>query len=86
MIIGGINFTALSINVGDAMIIYGNFIQAVINFLIIAFVVFLLVKGINEAQRKMAGPKEEKKAAPPAPTAEEKLLAEIRDLLKKRTV
>lgn len=85
MIIGGVNFTGLSITVGDAMIMYGNFIQAVINFLIIAFVIFLLVKGINEAQRKMTGPEKEK-AAPPAPSAEEKLLAEIRDLLKKRTV
>lgn len=86
MIIGGINFSGLSITVGEAMVMYGNFIQAVINFLIIAFVVFLLVKAINEAQSKLAKPKEEKKAAPPAPTAEEKLLAEIRDLLKKRTV
>ncbi|MDI9546578.1 MAG: large-conductance mechanosensitive channel protein MscL [Chloroflexota bacterium] len=86
MIIGGVDFTSLSITIGEAQILYGSFIQAVINFLLIAFVVFLLVKAINEAQRRMAGPKVEEKAAPPEPSAEEKLLMEIRDLLKKRTV
>ena len=67
---------------------YGNFISAVINFLILAFVVFLLVKGLN----KMAalGKKKEEEAAaaeppaPPAPSKEEVLLAEIRDLLKEK--
>ena len=67
---------------------YGNFIAAVINFLILALVVFFLVKGINkmvEAAKK----KEEEAAvaeppAPPAPSAEEVLLAEIRDLLKNK--
>ena len=64
---------------------YGNFISAVINFLILAIVVFLIVKGLNKLSE--IGKKKEEEApaeepAPPEPTAEEKLLAEIRDLLK----
>ena len=67
---------------------YGNFISAIINFLILAFVVFFLVKGINKLSE--LGKKEEEEAAPaeepapPAPSAEEVLLTEIRDLLKER--
>ena len=63
---------------------YGNFISAVINFLILAFVVFLLVKGLNklsEVGKKKEEPAPEAPPAPPEPTAEEKLLTEIRDLL-----
>ena len=62
---------------------WGNFISAVINFFILAFVVFMLVKGLNklsEIGKKEEAPAEE--PAPPEPTAEEKLLIEIRDLLK----
>ncbi|MDQ7959607.1 MULTISPECIES: large conductance mechanosensitive channel protein MscL [Flavobacterium] len=59
---------------------YGMFLSAVINFLIVAFVLFLVVKGINAARKKEA----EAPAAPPAPTNEEKLLMEIRDALKNR--
>jgi len=59
---------------------YGNFLQASLNFLIIAFVIFLLVKGINSLKRQEAA----KPAEPPAPTAQEKLLMEIRDLLAKK--
>ena len=67
---------------------YGNFISAIINFLILAFVVFFLVKGINKLSE--LGKKEEEEAAPaeepapPAPSAEEVLLTEIRDLLKEK--
>ena len=57
---------------------YGLFINAVVKFTIIAFVLFLVVKGINSLRRKEA----EKPADPPAPTTEEKLLTEIRDALK----
>lgn len=60
---------------------YGLFLSAVINFLIVAFVLFLVVKGINAARKKEA----EAPAAPPAPTNEEKLLMEIRDALKNRS-
>ena len=66
---------------------YGNFISAVINFFILAFVVFMIVKGLN-ALTEMAKKKEEEKpaapAAPPAPSKEEVLLTEIRDLLKEK--
>ena len=78
-----ISFAQLSFTVNGAVIAYGNFIQAVLNFLIMAFIVFCLVKALNKLHRKKA----EAPAAPPAPpqpTAEEKLLAEIRDLLKER--
>ena len=78
-----ISFADLSFTVNGAVIAYGNFIQAVLNFLIMAFIVFCLVKALNKLHRKKA----EAPAAPPAPpqpTAEEKLLAEIRDLLKER--
>ena len=65
---------------------YGNFISAVINFLILALVVFFLVKGLNKlseiGKKKEEAPAEE--PAPPEPSNEEKLLAEIRDLLKNR--
>ena len=59
---------------------YGQFIQTVVNFLIIAFAVFLMVKGINMLRRKVEHEAEEKKESPPPP--EEKLLTEIRDILK----
>lgn len=77
IIIGGVNFTGLSVQVGEAQVLYGNFIQAIINFLIIALVIFLLVKAVNTAMRK----KVEEPAGPPVPSLEEKLLTEIRDLL-----
>lgn len=85
--VGGIDFSALSIQLraaeGDipaVAIRYGAFINAVISFLITAWAVFLLVKGMNQLQKKPI----EAPAAPPAPTASEALLAEIRDLLAKR--
>ena len=58
---------------------YGVFLSAVINFIIVAFVLFLIIKGVNAAQRKEAA----KPAAPVAPPADIQLLSEIRDLLKK---
>jgi large conductance mechanosensitive channel len=80
IILGGVNFTTLALQVGDATLTYGNFIQAVINFLVIAFVIFLLVRQVKKLEKaEPAAP-----PAPPEPTAEEKLLAEIRDLLKTR--
>ena len=82
LIMGGIDFKSIMIEVGDAQILVGNFLQAVINFLITAFVLFLVVKGLNQLKRK---PKEEEPAAPAEPVIPEdvKLLTEIRDLLKK---
>ena len=65
---------------GGGALMIGNFINAVLNFLIMAFAVFCLVKAINHLYKK----KEEVPPPPPAPSAEEKLLAEIRDLLKEK--
>ena len=80
---GSMSFTSLEVRIGPTVITYGNFIQAVLNFLVMAFVVFCLVRTINRFHRK----KEAAPAAPPAPpepSNEEKLLTEIRDLLKER--
>ena len=82
MLIGGLDFKALSITIGEAKIMYGNFIQNVIDFTIIAFCIFLLIKGINTLSRKKAEPAAPE--APAEPSSEEKLLAEIRDLLKNK--
>lgn len=83
LVIGGIDFSSMSVGVGDAKFMYGNFINAVIKFVIIAWVVFLLVKGVNRMRDMAEG---EKKAAPEEPKGptQEELLAEIRDALKSR--
>ena len=78
---GGVDLGGLSVTVGGAVLAYGSFIAAVVNFLLIALVVFCLVKAVNALTKKKA---EEKPAAPPEPSAEEKLLAEIRDLLREQ--
>jgi large conductance mechanosensitive channel len=77
VIIGGLDFSGLAITYGTAVIAYGKCLQAIVTFVIIAFVLFLIVKAYNRVQKK-------KEAAPPEPPAEEKLLVEIRDLLKER--
>lgn len=80
---GSISFAELHLFINGAEIGYGNFIQAILNFLVMAFVVFCLVKAMNALHRR----KEEAPAAPPAPpepSAEEKLLTEIRDLLREK--
>ncbi len=90
-LIGGVNFSDLKVTLPAekiagvempaATINYGNFIQTSIDFIIVAFCVFMLVKLINNIAKKK---KEETPVAPPAPSAEEKLLTEIRDLLKQK--
>lgn len=65
---------------GGGVLMLGSFINAILNFLVMAFVVFCLVKGLNKLSRK----KEEAPPPPPAPSDEEKLLTEIRDLLKQK--
>jgi large conductance mechanosensitive channel len=79
VILGGVDFTAIVITVGNANIGLGNFFQAIINFLIIAWVVFLMVRAINRISKK-------KEAAPAAPPADVVLLTEIRDLLKQQQI
>jgi large conductance mechanosensitive channel len=85
-LLGGVNFTDMKLTIKAATETvpavtwnYGNFIQVLIDFLIIAFVVFMLIKAINAAKKK----EEAAPAAPPAPTKDQELLSEIRDLLKK---
>jgi len=85
-IIGNINFSDFAVVLGtgadgkDVLLKYGVFIQAIIDFTIIAFVLFLALKGINKLKRPAPVPA----AAPPAPPRQEVLLQEIRDLLAKR--
>ena len=81
LILGQIDFTSLSLTVGGASVMYGNFIQAIIAFLITALTLFFVLKGFNRMTRKK---EEEKKEEPaPEPSEDVKLLTEIRDLLKK---
>lgn len=92
MIIGGVNFNGLRLVLKSATvdaagvaspevaINYGAFIQVLFDFIIVAFCIFMMIKGLNSFKKK----KEEAPAAPPAPTKEEVLLTEIRDLLKNK--
>jgi large conductance mechanosensitive channel len=91
LLLNGVNFTELKWVLKPAEVVdgvekaavtlnYGNFLQVTVDFLIVAFVIFMVIKGINRFKNKteeVPAP-----AAPPVPTAEEKLLTEIRDLLK----
>lgn len=86
LLLGGADFSNLAITLKPAvgevpavLLKYGVFLNAIIDFVIIAFVLFIVIKGINAMKRK----KEELPAEVPAPTAQEVLLTEIRDLLKK---
>lgn len=80
IIIGGVDFTNLTLKLGDAKIEYGIFIQNVVDFLIVAFCIFIVIKTFNKLTHK-EGRKEEKKE--PIKSNEVILLEEIRDLLKK---
>ena len=94
---GGVSFVDLFVNLGDgnyttlaaakeagaAVLAYGQFIQNIIDFLIVALCIFLMIKGMNKLSRKKEEPAPAEPEAPKGPTQEE-LLAEIRDLLKKK--
>ena len=87
LLIGGVDFSDLAIVLKDAIgeapavvLRYGAFIQTVVDFVIIAFAIFMAIKAINHLKRKEA----EAPSAPPAPSKEELLLTEIRDLLKEQ--
>jgi large conductance mechanosensitive channel len=85
VLLGGVDFSTLALQIKEAtatapavLIKYGVFINTIIDFVIVAFAIFLLIKGLNKMK------KEEAAAPPPPPPAQEVLLTEIRDLLKKR--
>ena len=94
LLMGGVDFGSLFINLSDTayatlaaaeeagapVIKYGAFINTVLDFVIIAFAIFMVIKGMNSMKKK----EEEKPAEPPKPSAEESLLTEIRDLLAKQ--
>ena len=83
-IIGGVNFSDLAVDLGkdpsgkEVLLKYGAFLQTILDFLIIAFVLFIAIKGINRLKKPPPA------QAPPPPPRSELLLEEIRDLLKKR--
>ena len=86
MMMGGVDFSDLAVVLkeasGDVVAVtlnYGSFIQTVVDFLIIAFAIFMVIKAMNNMKKK----EEEAPAAPPKPSAEVELLTEIRDSLKK---
>jgi len=79
LLTSGVNFTAMAATVGSVTFAYGNFIQSVVDFLIVAFTIFLAVKLISKARRK----EQQEEGKPPQPS-EQQLLTEIRDLLKNK--
>lgn len=93
LLVGGVNFKDLKVVLKDAVmegekvitpavsINYGNFLQVTFDFIIVAFAIFMLIKGMNALNRKK---EEAKPATPPAPPADVQLLTEIRDLLKEK--
>jgi large conductance mechanosensitive channel len=81
VLLGGIDFSSLSFVVRDATVMYGNFIQGIVNFLIISLALFLVVRSYNKLQKE----EEAAPAPPPEPSPEEVLLAEIRDLIKAKS-
>lgn len=98
MLLGNVDFSALSFTIQKAAtdattgevteavtINYGAFINTVINFIIVAFAIFMMIKAMNTAAKKMQKEEEEAPAAPPEPSNEEKLLGEIRDLLRQQS-
>lgn len=83
VLLGGVDFSGMAAEVGEASVTYGVFIQSVVDFIIVAFVIFMVVKAINHAQKM--GKKEEAapEEKPVEPSEEVKLLREIRDNLRR---
>ena len=96
VLLGNVDFTDLKITLKEAVmegenvvseavtLNYGQFIQDIVDFIIIAFCIFLMIKGVTKLTTKKEEPKAEEPAPAPEPSAEEKLLTEIRDLLAKK--
>ncbi|APP15433.1 mechanosensitive ion channel protein MscL [Bacillus altitudinis] len=83
IIVGGHDFSGLSIKIGSAQILYGSFIQTVVDFLIISFSIFIFIRYLNKLKRKKVEVEEEEVVETPDQT--EVLLTEIRDLLKNQS-
>lgn len=81
--LGGVDFSTLSFTIGEAQVKYGAFIQTIIDFIIIAFTIFIVVKLFERLKRKEETQEIVAESTPPAPSDEVVLLSEIRDLLKK---
>lgn len=84
IISGGKSVADMSVMVGNAAIGYGAFIQAIIDFLLVALVLFFIIKALNKAKNAVAKPEEEAPAEPEPVPADIELLTEIRDLLKEK--
>lgn len=80
VITGGVDFKSLSFNIGEASVNYGNFIQNIVDFLIVAFCIFVAIRFMQKFHKK----EEEKAEEPAAPSEDVQLLTEIRDLLKQQ--
>tara|TARA_B100000508_G_scaffold139799_1_gene138903 strand:+ start:1360 stop:1752 length:393 start_codon:yes stop_codon:yes gene_type:complete len=83
LLMGGVNLSGLSYEVGDAIMTYGVFLQSILDFVIVAFVIFLVIKAINKAQDALDGEDDEVEDKPTEPSEEVKLLREIRDGLRR---
>ncbi|GIP00357.1 large-conductance mechanosensitive channel [Paenibacillus lautus] len=81
LILGGVDLSGLKATIGDATLTYGVFLQTVVDFLIVSFSIFMFIRTLNRFKRK----EETKAEEPPAPSKEELLLTEIRDLLKQQS-
>lgn len=87
IVIGKVDFTALSITIGSAQVMYGEFIQSCVSFLLIALSIFICIKAANKARTALERKKEEEVTAeevPAEPSEDIRLLSEIRDLLKEQ--
>jgi large conductance mechanosensitive channel len=83
VLLGGVSFAGMTYQVGNATITYGVFIQAIVDFIIVAFVIFMVVKAITKAQSIGAEDEVVEEAAPAEPSEEVKLLREIRDSVRR---
>jgi large conductance mechanosensitive channel len=83
LLLGGLDVSGLGYTVGDAVITYGVFVQSIIDFVIVAFVIFLAVKGINKAQELQAEDEAPAEVKPEEPSEEVQLLREIRNSVRR---
>ena len=82
IVTGGVDLSGLELTIGEAKVGYGLFLQNVIDFIIVAFCIFIMIKTINKLKKPSKEDTKESESSPVEPSNEEKLLSEIRDLLK----